>query len=35
MKEITKAKTTVESFATEKNLGSASCDHIKCKLCEY
>ena len=35
VKEISKAKTTVESYAKEKNMGSASCDHIKCKLCEY
>ena len=35
MKEISKAKTTVESFAKEKSMGSASCDHIKCKLCQY
>ena len=35
MKEIQKAKTTVESFAAEKKAGSADCDHIKCKLCEY
>ena len=35
MKEISKAKTNVESYAKEKNMGSASCDHIKCKLCEY
>lgn len=35
MKIILKAKTTKESFAKKRNLLSANCDHIKCKLCEY